>query len=131
MRFFVWTTREKIPQFSWERTISFLTMEQWVLEAVESFFVFALRSQLLCETNYVTSSLSTLVCDCVGDVGTSRIVNNFNISTDHNNFFASSSFRFLFSTKKRLFDRYLTHKNTLNSGGRFHHRNKQKYRENL
>ena len=35
--------------------------------AEEAWFVYGLKSQLVCETNYVTSSLSTLVCDCVGD----------------------------------------------------------------
>ena len=34
--------------------------------AVEAWFVYIIKSQLVCETNYVTSSLSTLVCDCVG-----------------------------------------------------------------
>ena len=35
--------------------------------AEEAWFVYTLKSQLVCETNYVTSSLSTLVCDCIGE----------------------------------------------------------------
>ena len=38
-------------------------------EAVEDFFVYRLKSQLVCEGNYVSSSLGTLVCDCVEEDG--------------------------------------------------------------
>ena len=34
-------------------------------QAVEDVFVYALKSQLVCEGNYLSSSLTTLVCDCV------------------------------------------------------------------
>ena len=37
--------------------------------AVETLLSYELESELLCETNYASSSLSTLVCDCVGDGG--------------------------------------------------------------
>ena len=37
------------------------------MQAMEESFVYSLKSQLVCETNYITSSLSTLVCDCIGD----------------------------------------------------------------
>ena len=40
-------------------------MEEWVQDAVEASFVYALKSQLICEGNYISSSLTTLVCDCV------------------------------------------------------------------
>ena len=61
--------RESSPKYEWKDALSFVTMENWVSRAVETSFVYALKSQLVCETNYVTSSLSTLVCDCVGDGG--------------------------------------------------------------
>ena len=57
------------PKYRWEETISFVRMEDWVSRATETSFVYALKSQLTCEANYMTSSLSTLVCDCVGDGG--------------------------------------------------------------
>ena len=64
-----WMERETSPKYSWEETLSFVRMEEWVSKAVEVSFVYALKSQLTCEVNYVTSSLSTLVCDCVGNGG--------------------------------------------------------------
>ena len=62
-----WTQKELRPKYTWENALSLVKMESWVRNAVEGAFVFALKSQLVCEGNYVSSSLTTLVCDCVED----------------------------------------------------------------
>ena len=40
-----------------------------MLDAVEDSFVYVLKSKLVCEGNYVSSSLSAIVCDCVDQSG--------------------------------------------------------------
>ena len=64
-----WTQTELRPKYTWEEAISLVEMESWVQDAVESFFIYAMKSQLVCEGNYVSSSLTTLVCDCVDSGG--------------------------------------------------------------
>ena len=60
-----WKQAELLPKYSWGEALSLVEMESWVRSAVETFFSYNFKSQLVCEGNYLTSSLSTLVCDCV------------------------------------------------------------------
>ena len=63
-----WTTADPRPsKYEYRKALSFPIFEQWLFESVEENFVLAVKSQVLCETNIVTSSLSILMCDCVND----------------------------------------------------------------
>ena len=47
------------------KSLSFLLLETWVINAVEQDFLYAVKSDLLCQTNTVTAALQTVVCDCL------------------------------------------------------------------
>ena len=72
-----WTQKEKRQKYTWEESLSLVTMEQWVRDAIENSFTYAMKSQLVCEGNYVSSTLSALVCDCVSEDGLFFVVVGF------------------------------------------------------
>lgn len=60
-----WMTKETQPlPYQWEESLSLVTMELWVQKAIEELFVVIFKSQVVCANNYLSSSLTTLVCDC-------------------------------------------------------------------
>ena len=49
--------------------LSFLAIEEWVLQAVEYYYTFASKSTSLCYFSFLNTPLSTLVCDCLAEDG--------------------------------------------------------------
>ena len=47
--------------------LSFSLLEQWLTESIEDYFLYSLKSQILCENNVITVPLRTVVCDCLAD----------------------------------------------------------------
>ena len=48
-----------------ENALSFSLLEDWLTEAIEDYFLYNLKSQILCENNVITVPLRTVVCDCL------------------------------------------------------------------
>ena len=50
-----------------ENALSFYLLESWLEEAIEEYFLYDLKSQVLCENNVITVPLRTVVCDCLAE----------------------------------------------------------------
>uniref|UniRef100_A0A7S4NP18 Uncharacterized protein n=1 Tax=Paramoeba aestuarina TaxID=180227 RepID=A0A7S4NP18_9EUKA len=62
-----WVPETVKPDYEWKESLSLVKIEDWVRGAAERSFGFLLKSQLICDTNYLSSSLSSVVCDCYSD----------------------------------------------------------------
>ena len=60
-----WMTPSYSTIYKWRNATSFFLLESWVMDSVEQDVIAQLKSQLVCEENVITNSLSTLVCDCL------------------------------------------------------------------
>ena len=66
-RALTWMTPTEVTPYEWRESTSFFLLESWVANSVEQDVISQLKSQLVCEENVITDSLSTLVCDCLAD----------------------------------------------------------------
>jgi hypothetical protein len=60
-----WMKKEYVPKYEWKSAMSFIKLETWIREATAETYFKAIKSQISCEANIVTSSLNSLVCDCL------------------------------------------------------------------
>ncbi len=60
-----WISPSEVTPYEWRNATSFFLLESWVANSVEQDVIAQLQSQLVCEENVVTNSLTTLVCDCL------------------------------------------------------------------
>ena len=59
-------TPQTTSSYVWKPQLNFDLLEQWVMANVEQIYVYLTKSEVICESNYVTTSLNVLVCDCLG-----------------------------------------------------------------
>jgi len=69
-RALTWKQSNVVPLYEWNQQLSFRTLEEWVENSVEERFISAIQSEVICGSNYITSSLSTVVCDGCFDSST-------------------------------------------------------------
>ena len=66
-----WREIEPVQKYQWTSALSFELLQTW-LEANEGQrFSFIVKSEVICENNYISSSLNTVVCDCLSNSGDS------------------------------------------------------------
>jgi len=63
-RSLTWMEAREEPLYEKQSSLSFITLEEWEAESVEEQFLYILRSDVICQSNFVSYSLTTLVCDC-------------------------------------------------------------------
>jgi hypothetical protein len=69
-----WMTPSEVSTYKWRNSTSFFLLESWVANSVEQDVIAQLKSQLVCEVNVITNSLTTLVCDCLAEDSPQGIV---------------------------------------------------------
>ena len=63
-----WVSVTSSSQFEYKsNALSFFLLENWLQEAIEDYFLYDLKSQVLCENNIITVPLRTVVCDCLAE----------------------------------------------------------------
>ena len=63
-----WMSARSSSQYEYKsNALSFSLLESWLEDAIEDYFLFDLKSQILCENNVITVPLQTVVCDCLAD----------------------------------------------------------------
>ena len=60
-----WMEKKYAPVYEWRNSLSFIMLENWIRESAQESFMKSIQSQLSCESNIISSSLSSLVCDCL------------------------------------------------------------------
>ena len=55
----------KTSVYEYRETIDFWTLSDWVQKSSVQQFTDSVKSQIICEANLMTSSLETILCDCV------------------------------------------------------------------
>jgi hypothetical protein len=53
------------PKLTWGNYVSFFALERWVISGVERGYVYAIKSQMICDWNLISQPLSSLTCDCL------------------------------------------------------------------
>ena len=59
-----WREIQPVVKYQWTPSLSFELLQKWLEATEEQRFSFAVKSEVICENNYVSSSLNSLVCDC-------------------------------------------------------------------
>ena len=62
-----WRQVEPVPKYEWISALSYELLDTWLQANEEQKFSYTVKSEVFCETETVSSSLSTLVCDCFGE----------------------------------------------------------------
>ena len=63
---------QPVQKYEWSPSLSFELLQTWLEKNEEQRFSFAVKSEVICENGYVSSSLNTLVCDCFGSNETTQ-----------------------------------------------------------
>ena len=59
-----WREVESVEKYQWTPSLSFELLQSWLEANEEQRFSFAVKSEVICENDYVLSPLNSLVCDC-------------------------------------------------------------------
>ena len=59
-----WKEVEPVQKYQWTPMLSFKLLQTWLEENEEQRLSFAVKSEVICENEYISSSLTTVVCDC-------------------------------------------------------------------
>jgi len=59
-----WRLVQPIVKYEWSGALSYELLDTWLKANEEQKFSFTVKSEVFCETETVSSSLNTLVCDC-------------------------------------------------------------------
>ena len=92
---FQWIEEQPPPLYEWIDSLSYFTVESWVLESTAERTSLSTLSSLNCQHNFTSSTLNWLVCDCLSDEMEGLFFCLF--------FFSLSFFFFLFSLSPLLF----------------------------
>ena len=57
----------KPPVYEFKETLDYWALADWVRQSAVTRFTDSVKSQIICEANLLTSSLDTILCDCVAD----------------------------------------------------------------
>ena len=64
---FQWIEEQPPPLYEWIDSLSYFTVESWVLESTAERTSLSTLSSLNCQHNFTSSTLNWLVCDCLSD----------------------------------------------------------------
>ena len=59
-----WREIEPIEKYQWAPSLSFELLQTWLEANVEQRFSYAVKSEVICEHEFIVSSMNSLVCDC-------------------------------------------------------------------
>ena len=63
-----WVSISSSSQYEYQsNALSFMMLENWLTAAIEDYFLYDLKSQILCENNVITVPLQAVVCDCLAE----------------------------------------------------------------
>ena len=92
---FQWIEEQPPPLYEWIDSLSYFTVESWIVESTAERTSLSTLSSLNCQHNFTSSTLNWLVCDCLSDEIEGLLFFLF--------FFSLSFFFFLFSLSPLLF----------------------------
>ena len=92
---FQWIEEQPPPLYEWIDSLSYFTVESWIVESTAERTSLSTLSSLNCQHNFTSSTLNWLVCDCLSDEMEGLLFCLF--------FFSLSFFFFLFSLSPLLF----------------------------
>ena len=55
---------DPVEKYQWTPSLSFERLQTWLEANKEQRFFYAMKSEVICENGYVSSSMNSLVCDC-------------------------------------------------------------------